>query len=403
MIVKVCGLKESQNIQDIVSLDIDWIGYNFYKPSSRYITIVPTINNEIHQKKVGIFVNESMDIVKDYIDKYDLDLIQLHGNETPEYCINAQSHIPIIKVFRIYEDFDFDMLDDYRMAEYFLFDTETKNYGGSGIKFDWNILNYKPICRPFLLSGGIGPDDVDEILKIGHLQFKGIDINSKFEISQGIKDVEMVNKFVADIRKRTSFRYPDSLKGRPTSKDLKEAMISPFEVGPACMPWQAGVEKSNEETSRNPQSLKGRPTLKNVGHEKSNEEEFSYDMFYGANPNIFEKAASLRRKMTSEELKVWDFLKSKPLGLKFRRQHPIDLFIADFYCHSIKLVVEIDGINHQYSMEADLNRDNLFKNFGITILRYTNNEVNSNFQDVINKILGEANNLKKSPIHKPIT
>ncbi len=761
MIVKVCGLKESQNIQDIVSLDIDWIGYNFYKPSSRYITIVPTINNEIHQKKVGIFVNEDMDIVKDYIDKYDLDLIQLHGNETPEYCINAQSLIPIIKVFRIYEDFDFDMLDDFRMAEFFLFDTETKNYGGSGIKFDWNILNHKPICRPFLLSGGIGPDDVDEILKIGHPQFKGIDINSKFEISPGIKDVELVRKFVGKIMLKNSDKglssplgvggkqgkekdstrnplslkrrpalkdsdkalsspfgvggrndnedathYLHSLKGRPTFKDLKEALISPLGVGdeqsneetsrnpqslkgrptlpdsgeamlypsgaggskgsrdensalnpqslkgrptlkdageamisplgaggekgngetsrdpqslkgrptlkdageamisplgaggekgngetsrdpqslkgrpmlkdvgheksnededatnypqslkgrptlkdsgeaglsplgaggskgnkdensthypqslkgrptlkdageamisplgaggekgngetsrdPQSLkgrptlkdageamisPLGAGGEKGNGETSRDPQSLKGRPMLKDVGHEKSNEDEdatnypqslkgrptlkdsgeaglsplgaggskgnkdensalnhqslkgrptlkdsggskgkrnedksnedeFSYDMFYGANPNIFEKAASLRRKMTSEELKVWEFLRSKPLNLKFRRQHPIDLFIADFYCHSIKLVVEIDGINHQYSTEADINRDNIFKSFGITILRYTNNEVNSNFQDVINRILEEANNLKKSPIHKTIT
>ena len=103
MIIKVCGLKENQNILDIIGLDVDWIGYNFYKPSSRYINIVPAINNKIHQKKVGVFVNEDMDIVKDYIDKYKLDLIQLHGDETPEYCSKVQSLIPIIKVFRIHK------------------------------------------------------------------------------------------------------------------------------------------------------------------------------------------------------------------------------------------------------------------------------------------------------------
>ena len=200
MIIKVCGLKENQNILDITGLDIDWIGYNFYKPSSRYITIVPAINNKIHQKKVGVFVNEDMDIVKDYIDKYKLDLIQLHGDETPEYCSKVQSLIPIIKVFRIHKEFNFDILDEYRVAEYFLFDTDTKNYGGSGIKFDWNILTHKSISRPFLLSGGIGYDDWEEILSLKAENFIGIDINSKFEIMPGVKDMDKVKAFVAKMK-----------------------------------------------------------------------------------------------------------------------------------------------------------------------------------------------------------
>ena len=200
MIIKVCGLKENQNILDITGLDIDWIGYNFYKPSSRYITIVPAINNEINQKKVGVFVNEDMDIVKDYIDKYKLDLIQLHGDETPEYCSKAQSLIPIIKVFRIHKEFNFDMLDDYRVAEYFLFDTDTKNYGGSGIKFDWNILTHKSISRPFLLSGGIAYDDWEKILSFKADNFIGIDINSKFESEPGLKDATLIRKFINHLR-----------------------------------------------------------------------------------------------------------------------------------------------------------------------------------------------------------
>lgn len=206
-------------------------------------------------------------------------------------------------------------------------------------------------------------------------------------------------------------RDPQSLKGRPARKDSGEAGLSPL---------GAGGKKGNkdENSSHNPHSLKGSATHSvntktsfedvisplGVGsertksnEEKSNENEFFYDMFYGATPNIFEKAAALRRKMTSEELKVWDFLKSKPLNLKFRRQHPIDLIVADFYCHSIKLVIEIDGKNHQYNLEADLNRDKIFESFGITIHRITNNEVNTNFQNVINKILEEIVNLKNQP------
>jgi very-short-patch-repair endonuclease len=211
-------------------------------------------------------------------------------------------------------------------------------------------------------------------------------------------------------------RYPQSLKGRPTLKDSEEALISPLGAGgkkdekAELSPLGVGGKKSKNDTDLNPQSLKGRPTLKNsdqalisplgAGGKKDVTNENNYNMFYGATPIIFERAASLRRNMTSEEIKVWNFLKSKPLGFKFRRQHPIDLFIADFYCHDVKLVIEIDGINHQYSLEADLNRENILKSFGITILRFKNTQVHSNLEGVIHKILEEANHLKNPPSKK---
>jgi len=498
MIIKVCGLKDNQNIQDIIGLNVDWIGYNFYKPSSRYISAIPLINKIFHQKIVGVFVNASESTILQTANEYKLDYVQLHGDESPEFCKKIKESFSVIKVFRIDEHFNSDQIKEYEFCDFFLFDTASTQYGGSGQKFDWSFLNKLDIKVPFLLSGGIGPNDLDDILKFRHPNFKGIDINSKFEVNPGIKDVEKVKNFVDGVKELSTFedvisplwfagekgieetsRDPHSLKERPTLKDSGEAKLSPLGAGvrkgnkdenssnnphslkgrPArkdndealISPSGDGGEKGIEETSRNPQSLKGRPTLKDSGEaglsplgaggkkrnkdensshnphslkgrptlkdsdkalssplgvggersksneEKSNENEFFYDMFYGATPNIFEKAAALRRKMTSEELKVWAFLKSKPLNLKFRRQHPIDLFVADFYCHSIKLVIEIDGINHQYNLEADLNRDKIFESFGITILRITNNEVNTNFQNVINKILEEIVNLKNQP------
>ena len=572
MIIKVCGLMDNQNIQDIIGLNIDWIGYNFYQPSSRYISAIPLINKIFHQKIVGVFVNASESTILQKAIEYKLDYVQLHGDESPEFCKKIKESFSVIKVFRIDDHFNSDQIKEYEFCDFFLFDTASTQYGGSGQKFDWSFLNKLDIKVPFLLSGGIGPDDLDDILKFRHPNFKGIDINSKFEVNPGIKDVEKVKNFVDGVKELSAFediistlgfagekgieetsRDPHSLKERPTLKDSGEAKLSPLGAGvrkgnkdenssnnphslkgrPArkdsgeagLSPLGAGGRKGNkdenssnnphslkgrparkdndealispsgdggekgiEETSRDPQSLKGRPTLKDSGEaklsplgaggrkgnkdenssnnphslmerptlkdsgeaglsplgargkngnkdensshnphslkgrptlkdsdkalssplgvggersksneEKSNENEFFYDMFYGATPNIFETAAALRRKMTSEELKVWDFLKSKPLNLKFRRQHPIDLFVADFYCHSIKLVIEIDGINHQYNLEADLNRDKIFESFGITILRITNNEVNTNFQNVINKILEEIVNLKNQP------
>ncbi|MBP6238037.1 MAG: phosphoribosylanthranilate isomerase [Saprospiraceae bacterium] len=200
MIIKVCGLKDNQNIQDIIGLDIDWIGYNFYKPSSRYISSIPFINKKNHQKIIGVFVNASESTILQKVKNYNLDYIQLHGDESPEFCKNIKESIPLIKVFRVDNLFDFKLTKEYEFCDYFLFDTASTQYGGSGQKFDWSILDELEISVPFLLSGGIGPDDHGDILKIEHPKFIGIDINSKFEVSPGLKDISLLNGFLKQLK-----------------------------------------------------------------------------------------------------------------------------------------------------------------------------------------------------------
>jgi len=200
MIIKVCGLKFEQNLNDISALDIDMVGYNFYEPSPRYVqNKLPNISS--HIKKVGVFVNASESFILQKVYEYNLDYAQLHGDENLEFCKKIKAYIPIIKVFRVNDKLDVNLLKTFDFCDFFLFDTATKQFGGSGQKFDWSLLNEFGIKVPFLLSGGIGPDDLEDILKISHSQFLGIDINSKFEISSGLKDIEKVKAFVDEIKK----------------------------------------------------------------------------------------------------------------------------------------------------------------------------------------------------------
>jgi phosphoribosylanthranilate isomerase len=202
MIIKVCGLKFEQNLIDVASLDIDMVGYNFYEPSPRYVqNALPNIPSTI--KKVGVFVNASESTILQKTKEYNLDYAQLHGDESAAFCKKIKETIPVIKVFRIDDHFNWNHMKEFEFCDFFLFDTATKQFGGSGKQFDWSLLNNLDIKVPFLLSGGIGTDDLDSILKFSHPNFKGIDINSKFEISAGLKDVEKVNFFVDAIKNPT--------------------------------------------------------------------------------------------------------------------------------------------------------------------------------------------------------
>ena len=200
MIVKVCGLREEENISEICTSDVQMIGLNFYPLSSRFISAydeeaIQAIPNYI--KKAGVFVNADATFVKDKIETYGLDYVQLHGDEDFTYCKEISEKCRVIKVFRIDDEFDWSSVDDYsKIAEYFLFDTKTSAFGGSGKKFNWEILdNYKE-ATPFLLSGGIGPADAMIINTISHPQFAGIDINSKFEIAPAFKSKQLVDTFL---------------------------------------------------------------------------------------------------------------------------------------------------------------------------------------------------------------
>ena len=205
MQVKICGLTLRENIEDIIMLQPDMIGFTFYKQSRRYIgsdrKLKGFIKNLSGAKKTGVFVNPSYDEITNAIFEYSLDYIQLHGDESADFCNNVNKTIPVIKAFRIMEGFNFQFLTYYiSSSTYFLFDTYTEEYGGSGKKFDWTILNNYHFDQQFFLSGGIGYEDINRIKKIVHPAFIGIDINSCVEDKPGYKSIDKVKKMIHGIR-----------------------------------------------------------------------------------------------------------------------------------------------------------------------------------------------------------
>ncbi|MCK5701744.1 MAG: phosphoribosylanthranilate isomerase [Cyclobacteriaceae bacterium] len=191
---KVCGLRD--NISEVVALQPDFVGFIFYKKSPRYVGekfVLPEIANSTI-KKVGVFVNETMDIVYSTISKYKLDYAQLHGNESPEYCEKLRSkRVKIIKAFQIDEAFDFGGLKAYEsVTDYFLFDTKTKQYGGSGKSFDWKVLKKCPMANKYFLSGGISLSSLDALGALDLSKVVALDVNSKFEISPGLKNIALL-------------------------------------------------------------------------------------------------------------------------------------------------------------------------------------------------------------------
>jgi phosphoribosylanthranilate isomerase len=200
MKLKICGLKYKANIEQIAQLDVDYLGFIFYPKSKRDVGEdfdLPPINNKI--KKVGVFVNANLNYIIEKVKKYNLNAVQFHGDETVEYCKLAKEQLPkieIIKAFGIDEQFNFDTLTPYvNHCDYFLFDTKTKEYGGSGHRFDWKILEKYNHALPYFLSGGIGLEEVEQIKKL-KLNLFAIDVNSKFEIEPGLKDVELIDKLM---------------------------------------------------------------------------------------------------------------------------------------------------------------------------------------------------------------
>ncbi len=205
MKIKVCGMKYPDNIQELNKLSIDYMGMIFYEKSPRYIDYQLWQNvRDIHSsniKRVGVFVNSTIDFIVEMIDKYKLDLIQLHGNESPSFCSELNKFIPIIKAFSISEASDFEQTKAYEgLRGYFLFDTKTPQYGGSGKKFDWAILDAYDGDTPFFLSGGISAEDVEPIKAIKHPRLYGVDLNSKFEIEPGLKDIQLLDQFIKQLR-----------------------------------------------------------------------------------------------------------------------------------------------------------------------------------------------------------
>lgn len=209
MLIKICGLKEPENIRQVSAIQgVDLIGLIFYAPSTRYVdseTIAHLLPTLTSVKKTGVFVNESKEEVIRKCAFYQLDYLQLHGNERPEYLSELLAELPsrvkLIKAFSIHMEKDLLLTSGYEEhCEYFLFDTQTNGYGGSGRTFDWNILQYYTGSTPFLLSGGIGPDSYDSLHHFHHQLWAGIDLNSRFETAPGVKDIALLSDFIQNIQ-----------------------------------------------------------------------------------------------------------------------------------------------------------------------------------------------------------
>ena len=199
MIIKVCGMRDAQNIRDVESLGVDWIGMIFWPKSKRYVAEVPSYLPE-HLKKVGVFVDSTLDDILQHISDYQLDIIQLHGQESPDFAKALKPHT-IIKAFNIEKADDLLQTEKYKgIADYFLFDTKGKMAGGNGQKFDWSVLTTYQGKTPFLLSGGIGPEDAESVRSFHHPRCIGIDLNSRFESEPGFKDINQLKTFINKLR-----------------------------------------------------------------------------------------------------------------------------------------------------------------------------------------------------------
>ena len=206
MIIKVCGMREPQNIREVAALAINWIGFIFSERSKRFVERCPTEqqatdSEQLSPKKVGVFVNATIESMMEKASAYKLDYLQLHGNESPEDCHTLQKRgYSLIKAFPIATKEDFEKTREYEgRVDYFLFDTRCEGYGGSGKRFDWSILTEYEGETPFLLSGGIRPENAEAIRNFRHPRFAGIDLNSGFEIEPGLKDVDKLKNFIQQI------------------------------------------------------------------------------------------------------------------------------------------------------------------------------------------------------------
>lgn len=203
MKIKVCGMRDPQNMEALAKLPIDYIGLIFYDKSPRFVSDLDANLLPDNIDRVGVFVDANFDYIKEMIAKYKLSMVQLHGKESPEFCvkINEVLKTPVIKAFSIADADDLEKTKAYEWIwGYFLFDTKSPLRGGSGMKFDWSILNTYSDDTLFFLSGGISAEDVELIKKLSHPKLYALDLNSKFEIEAGLKDIKLLDRFIKQIK-----------------------------------------------------------------------------------------------------------------------------------------------------------------------------------------------------------
>ncbi len=203
MNIKVCGITDIKQLQQLDGLDIDFAGLIFYPESPRYVgdklSKKDVKKADFDLKKVGVFVNPEMIDVLDAIDEYGLDVVQLHGDESPEMCEDLGTEVEVIKAFRITgtENVDKLVAPYDAVCDYYLFDNDglKETLGGTGRQFDWSILVQAKIEKPFFLSGGIGPSDAAKVKAFKHPDYFGVDLNSCFETAPGVKNMAKLLQF----------------------------------------------------------------------------------------------------------------------------------------------------------------------------------------------------------------
>jgi len=209
MNLKVCGITQAQQLKQLDEIGVNYAGLIFYKRSVRYVldklkgTDVQPL--KLSLKKVGVFVNASEEDIMTQIEQYGLDMVQLHGDETPVFCSRVSSQVKVIKAFRITEkneqNIDWMIKPFEENCDYYLFDTARPGaYGGTGLKFDWELLKDNKINKPFFLSGGIGTKDIEKLKEFEHPFFYAVDVNSKVEIEDGIKDTDAIKELINHLK-----------------------------------------------------------------------------------------------------------------------------------------------------------------------------------------------------------
>ncbi len=201
MIIKVCGMRDAENIREVERLGIDMMGFICWERSPRYVGEVPTYLPKC--ERVGVFVNQSLDEIQKYNEAFEFSYIQLHGSESAEFCqaVREKTGCEVIKAISISSEADLALAGQYEgFVDLLLFDTKCTSFGGSGKQFSWDILRDYRNALPFLLSGGIGPEDIERLRQFHHPKCLGFDINSRFEIEPGIKDIEKIKQFITAIR-----------------------------------------------------------------------------------------------------------------------------------------------------------------------------------------------------------
>jgi len=206
MLIKVCGMGDADNIAELSQLAIDYIGFIFYKESPRYVggilkkddlSVIPS-----NIKKVGVFVNEDVSTIINISEEYGLNIIQLHGDETKVECKELKKRgFEVWKAFQVRDEKDIAHVKTFdKVCDKFLFDTPSVMYGGSGQKFEWQLLEHYNGKTPFMLSGGIGPVDLEKVMEFKHPKLIGIDVNSRFESEPAMKRISLLEQFIMGIR-----------------------------------------------------------------------------------------------------------------------------------------------------------------------------------------------------------